>query len=53
MDTDNFTIPMNENNKYFISSALPDGNGDFTPCPELLTEDEIIRFLRFDGNGPN
>jgi len=26
--------------------ALPDGNGGFTPCPELLTEDELIRFLR-------
>lgn len=29
--------------------VLPDGNGGFTPCPELLTEDEAIRFLRLDG----
>lgn len=27
-------------------SALPDGNGGFTPCPQLLTEDELIRYLR-------
>ena len=26
--------------------VLPDGDGKFTPCPELLTEDELIRFLR-------
>ena len=28
--------------------VLPDGDGDFTPCPELLTEIEAIRFLRLD-----
>ena len=28
------------------SAILPDGNGGFTPCPELLTEDELIIFLR-------
>ena len=28
--------------------ALPDGNGGFTPCPELLTEEEAIRYLRLD-----
>lgn len=27
-------------------SVLPDGNGGFMPCPELLTEDELICFLR-------
>ena len=26
--------------------VLPDGNGGFTPCPEILTEAELIRFLR-------
>ena len=31
------------------TSALPDGNGGFTPCPELLTEEEAIRYLRLDG----
>ena len=28
------------------SVVLPDGNGGFTPCPELLTEEELIMFLR-------
>ncbi len=28
--------------------VLPDGNRSFTPCPELLTEEEAIRFLRLD-----
>ena len=38
-----------KNNQILISPAvLPDGNGGFTPCPELLTEDEVIRFLRLD-----
>ena len=27
-------------------TVLPDGNGGFAPCPTLLTEDELIRFLR-------
>lgn len=27
-------------------TVLPDGNGGFTPCPELLTEEELIAFLR-------
>jgi hypothetical protein len=26
--------------------VIPDGNGGFMPCPELLTEEELIRFLR-------
>ena len=32
-------------------TVLPDGNGGFTPCPEVLTEEEAIRFLRLDMNG--
>jgi len=32
--------------EFAATSALPDGNGGFTPCPELLTEEELIRFLR-------
>jgi hypothetical protein len=27
-------------------AILPDGNGCFMPCPELLTEEELILFLR-------
>jgi len=30
-------------------AVLPDGNGGFTPCPELLKEEEAIRYLRLDG----
>ena len=29
-----------------MGAVLPDGNGGFVPCPELLTEDELITFLR-------
>ena len=50
--TSNFTIPMNEKNQYVALSVLPDGNGGFTPCPELLTEAEAIRYLRLDIDGP-
>jgi len=36
-----------KNDYTFLSTAvLPNGNGGFTPCPELLTEDELIVFLR-------
>lgn len=27
-------------------SPLPDGNGSLRLCPDLLTEEELIRFLR-------
>jgi len=39
--------------KYSFSTPaiLPDGNGGFTPCPDLLTEDEAVRFLRLDEVG--
>ena len=26
--------------------VLPDGNGGFTPCPELMTEEELIAYLK-------
>lgn len=29
-------------------SVLPDGNGGSTPCPELLTVEETIRYLRIE-----
>ena len=29
-----------------VLTVLPDGNGGFTPCPELLTEEELVRYLR-------
>jgi len=31
--------------------VLPDGKGGFTLCPELLTEEEAVRYLRLDNNG--
>jgi len=36
-------------NSFLTPAVLPDSKGDFVPCPELLTEDEAIRFLRLDG----
>jgi len=42
-------MPSNEvtNNNILMSPAvLPDGNGGFTSCPELMTESEVIQFLR-------
>lgn len=38
----------NSVNTVIAPAVLPDGNGSFTPCPELLTEEEAIRFLRLD-----
>ena len=29
-----------------FQTALPDGNGGNTSCPTLMTEEELIRFLR-------
>jgi len=31
-------------------SVLPDGNGGFRPCPELLTEQEAILYLRIEAD---
>ena len=41
-------LPKDENtaNSFIIPAILPDGNGAFTVCPELLTEDELVIFLR-------
>ncbi len=35
-----------------IHVVLPDGDGGYTACPELLTEEEAIRYLRLDIDGP-
>ena len=42
---------MNSTDAFGIS-ILPGSDGDWRPCPELLTEDEAIRFLRLDVGGP-
>ena len=36
----------NTANSFITPAVLPDGNGGFTVCPELLTEEELIVFLR-------
>ncbi len=46
---------MNEANKNIVFSTpavMPDGNGGWQPCPNLLTEEEAIRYLRLDIDGP-
>lgn len=44
----------NDGSKIVFSTpaVLPDGNGGFVPCPELLTEEEAIRYLSLDIDGP-
>ena len=42
----------NKNTVLYAAAVLPDGNGNFTPCPELLTTEEAIRYLRLDIDGP-
>lgn len=29
-----------------LPAVLPDGNGGLVPCPDLMTEEEVIRYLR-------
>ena len=40
-----------QTNSCSLAAVLPDGNGGFTPCPELLTEDEAILYFRLDEGG--
>ena len=40
------TNGQNDSSLHITPAVLPDGNGGFTPCPELLTEEELIVFLR-------
>ena len=35
-----------QNFAFTIASVIPDGNGGVMPCPELLTEAELIQLLR-------
>lgn len=36
----------NDTNSVVSPTVLPDGDSKYTPCPDLMTEDELIRFLR-------
>lgn len=42
---------MNSTDAYGIS-ILPGPDGQWQLCPELLTEQEAVRFLRLDIDGP-
>ncbi len=52
-------MPTNNNNNEYNKviavgvAVLPNGDRGYTACPELLTEDEAIRYLRLDANGCN
>ena len=35
-----------DNQAIASSAVLPDGKGGFKPCPAVMTEEELIRFLR-------
>ena len=35
-----------QNYQFTMATVMPDGNGGVMPCPELLTEEELIRLLR-------
>ena len=40
------TDQNNQNYTFTVPAVIPDGKNGFTPCPDLLTEDELIRLLR-------
>lgn len=41
----------NENTVLSMLAVLPDGNGGFTCCPEVLTPQEAALYLRLDLSG--
>lgn len=45
---------QDDNNKigsFSFTTVLPDGNGGYTPCPEVLTPEEAACYLRMDLKG--
>lgn len=45
---------MEDNNRSIVLSApavISDGNGGWQPCPNLLTPNEAVRYLRIDKLG--
>ena len=52
MKTSENKVTYNSVNTVVPAAVLPDGNGGSTLCPELLTEDEAVRYLRLDVDGP-
>ena len=45
-------IIMNDTQKLTPIAILPGKDGMWRPCPELLTPEEAIQFLRLDIDGP-
>jgi hypothetical protein len=39
-------VTLDDHDMLTYPAVLPDGNGRFTPCPELMTQQELIRYLR-------
>lgn len=39
-------METNSGSSLMTPTVLPDGNAGFTPWPELMTEEELIQFLR-------
>ena len=39
-------VKLNINHDIQGTLVMPDGNDGFVPCSQLLTEEELIRFLR-------
>ena len=44
---------MSDEKNIAFATVLPDGNGGFSACPELLTSDEAVRYLRLDKQKAN
>ena len=44
-------IQNNQQYNFVSSAVLPDGAGGFVPCPELLTPEEAVLYLRMDTIG--
>ena len=40
-------------NNLSFSAILPGPDGSFLPCPDLLTAQETVMYLRLDVEGPN
>ena len=43
-----FSLMYDKNIIFATAAVLPDGNGGFTACPALMTEEEAIRYLRLN-----
>jgi len=44
-------MTLDDCKNFAFATPLPDGNGGFSPCPVVLTEEELIRYIRLDTLG--